>query len=338
MKTKERVVYVLGAGFSAPLGLPVMRNFIEKSKDLYADDRSRYGGFTEIFNEINRMAVTKNFFSADLSNIEEILSILDIGSFARGEHLAEKFARYICDVVNAFTPSLPERYSDGSVGSLSEFVGDALLNYALFVSHVCNVAVSFELQGKTWTARAKRIETAPAFYDIVTLNYDTVLERLAAGIGLSDTAYGFNAGAPDSDQKGPVLAKLHGSADDCKIVPPTWSKGSNREVSSHWARAMTVLSRANYIRFIGYSLPTGDAYIRYLLKAAMLEAPHLKRIDVIGLDPSGEVEQRFREFITFPNYRFRNQNTSVYLGLLRSYALEAAHDYFFVTKFGVPDN
>jgi hypothetical protein len=31
----DRVVYLLGAGFSAPLGLPVMSNFLMKSKDLF---------------------------------------------------------------------------------------------------------------------------------------------------------------------------------------------------------------------------------------------------------------------------------------------------------------
>jgi len=34
----EKVVYLLGAGFSAPLGLPVMSNFLEKSKDIYFAD------------------------------------------------------------------------------------------------------------------------------------------------------------------------------------------------------------------------------------------------------------------------------------------------------------
>ena len=34
----ERVVYLLGAGFSAPLGLPVMSNFLEKSKYMYFEE------------------------------------------------------------------------------------------------------------------------------------------------------------------------------------------------------------------------------------------------------------------------------------------------------------
>jgi hypothetical protein len=32
----EKVTYILGAGFSAPLGLPVMGDFLLKSKDTLA--------------------------------------------------------------------------------------------------------------------------------------------------------------------------------------------------------------------------------------------------------------------------------------------------------------
>ncbi len=38
----QRVAYLLGAGFSAPLGLPVMSNFLAKAKDLYFEDQERY--------------------------------------------------------------------------------------------------------------------------------------------------------------------------------------------------------------------------------------------------------------------------------------------------------
>lgn len=41
----EKVVYILGAGFSAPLGLPVMSNFLVKSKDLYFSDTEKYKRF-----------------------------------------------------------------------------------------------------------------------------------------------------------------------------------------------------------------------------------------------------------------------------------------------------
>ena len=45
----ERVVYLLGAGCSAGLGLPVMADFLEKSKDLYFSDSDRYAHFEKVF-------------------------------------------------------------------------------------------------------------------------------------------------------------------------------------------------------------------------------------------------------------------------------------------------
>ncbi|MDI6784013.1 MAG: hypothetical protein QME64_07980 [bacterium] len=63
----ERVVYFLGAGFSAPLGLPVMSNFLMLSKDMFfKDDKYKY--FDEVFKTIKEMAVIKNYFDADLFN------------------------------------------------------------------------------------------------------------------------------------------------------------------------------------------------------------------------------------------------------------------------------
>ncbi len=41
----DKVVYLFGAGFSAPLGLPVMSNFLMKSMDLYVSDPERYRTF-----------------------------------------------------------------------------------------------------------------------------------------------------------------------------------------------------------------------------------------------------------------------------------------------------
>lgn len=77
----ERVVYLLGAGFSAPLGIPVMSNFLIKSRDLYRLDQTRYAHFKEVFDTISELSVIETFYSADLLNIEEILSVLEIREY-----------------------------------------------------------------------------------------------------------------------------------------------------------------------------------------------------------------------------------------------------------------
>jgi hypothetical protein len=69
----SRVVYLLGAGFSAPLGLPVMSNFLERAKDLYYERPSDFGEFLRVFDTIRELSGVLRYAAADLHNIEEIL-------------------------------------------------------------------------------------------------------------------------------------------------------------------------------------------------------------------------------------------------------------------------
>jgi hypothetical protein len=112
------------------------------------------------------------------------------------------------------------------------------------------------------------------------------------------------------------LAKLHGSADTTAIVAPTWNKSLNKQMKPVWAAAQTMLSQANHLRIIGYSLPRSDSYVQYLLKSAVTSSPHLKTIDVICFDESGSVKERFNEFVRFPYYRFVNARSEVYLRMV----------------------
>ncbi len=71
----ENVVYLLGAGFSAPLGLPLMGNFLVKAKDMYWQHPDQFRHFSKVLDTIQKMHVCKSYFESDLSNIEEVLSI-----------------------------------------------------------------------------------------------------------------------------------------------------------------------------------------------------------------------------------------------------------------------
>ena len=93
----EKVVYILGAGFSAPLGLPVMSNFLDMARDLHRDYPEKYSHFAEIFAEIKKLAVSKNYFKTDLFNIEEIFSILDMLELINGHGKREAFQKFIGD-------------------------------------------------------------------------------------------------------------------------------------------------------------------------------------------------------------------------------------------------
>lgn len=105
----DNVVYVLGAGFSAPLGLPVMSNFISMAKELHARDKNKYKHFRKVLDSIReRLAYVTWFYDTDLDNIEDILSILVmehlVGS-ASNKDIGE-FTKFIADVVKFYTPTI----------------------------------------------------------------------------------------------------------------------------------------------------------------------------------------------------------------------------------------
>src|SRR4051812_18098433 len=104
----ENVLYITGAGFSAPLGLPVMSNFLLKSKDMFFNSESKWPHFEKVFKTIQEMSVAKNYYETNLFNIEEILSILEMRE-SLGEALPKReFTKYIVDVINHYTPPLPK--------------------------------------------------------------------------------------------------------------------------------------------------------------------------------------------------------------------------------------
>ena len=316
----ERVVYLLGAGFSAPLGLPVMSNFFTKSKDMYYENPSRYPHFKSVFDTIQEMSVIKNYYSTDLFNIEEILSILEMGEYLQGSQLKENFLKYIIDVINHSTPSI-ENFPAGKLpGNWDTFLfGSGQLgnqplweSYGRFVGNLCNLALTESrhgFHGSYSDIICEPISDAKAEYSIVTLNYDVIPESVVQF--LKSNYSNANANLP--------VAKLHGSVDTRVIVPPTWSKGVNKQIVPAWEQAFQYLSAANHIRIIGYSLPTTDAYVKYLLKSAVIKANHLKRIDVICLDDNRQAaRQRYDDFIPFAYYRFANANVTEYLDIIRS--------------------
>ena len=317
----ERITYVLGAGFSAPLGLPVMRDFLTKSKDLYFSDTTRYKHFEQVFTLIHDLSVAKNYFEVDLFNIEEILSILEMQVFVEKRRLGRAFSKYVCDVIVHYTPPVVSR-AGGLPGNWHDFVfgGSALQRqFGHFAGNI--LGLNFEyINDERHGERRFLVQIADErdfMYSIITLNYDMVLENFADFVQENyetNRAVGFGkqiAGVPEDGR--PALAKLHGSVDSGAIVPPTWAKGTHRKIAPVWKKAFELIERSNQIRFIGYSLPANDAYIKYLLKASIVGAQNLKKIDVICLDPYGDVRQRYERFIRFNLLRFRDAATQDYL-------------------------
>ena len=158
---------------------------------------------------------------------------------------------------------------------------------------------------------------------VISLNYDLVLEFT------SDALCSRNQRSPNQplpnlvvangnqsldSSFGRSLVKLHGCLKKGDIVPPTWNKHlSNPGIRNVWAKAHGLLTDANHIRVLGYSLPEGDNYIKYLLRSAVADNKHLKSFDVVCLDRDGSVQTRYERFVTFPKWRFKSGDITDYL-------------------------
>jgi hypothetical protein len=313
---KEKVVYLLGAGFSAPLGLPVMSNFYFKSRDQYFESPEKYSYFMDVFEIIRKLGDVKNYFRADLFNIEEILSILEMQRhLGRGESKGHDYIKYLCDVVEYYTPTFKAGNLD-QWGWYNHLVESRKAKcFGEFVACLFNLTANWDrsLQ-RPFASRAANPQT---MYSVVTLNYDLVLESLCKHIS---SVLGLNI-AFRTDPKevndewpgAPYLSKLHGTVESGNVIPPTWNKALHPEIQNIWQLAYKLISTATQIRVVGYSLPETDSYVKYLLKSAIVEARNLKQVDVICLDPKGDVRVRYDEFIDFPNYRFAPEDVSSYL-------------------------
>lgn len=291
------------------------------------------------------MYLTQGSYSADLDNIEEILSIFEMEERLAGrEDYRKMFTDYISDVIQYYMPGM------GKANTLQTFgsnIISAHKNYPFFVGGIMNAEISYKQQydsGKTsLKVSARRIPHPETEYAIVTLNYDTVLERIWDTLSGGDRTLSFGLKA---DENTVCLAKLHGTIGG-KIIAPTWSKDWDDEIQEVWRVAYEALSKANQIRIIGYSLPKTDAYIQYLLKAALMDSEHLKNIDIILKEESmdSDTVRRYQEFITFKKARIANDGVEKYIGSIVGHTrgvnglfafdrLEAGH-YFFFKDFSV---
>ncbi|HUJ11279.1 MAG TPA: hypothetical protein VL171_14775 [Verrucomicrobiae bacterium] len=102
----KNVLYILGAGFSAPLGLPLMNDFMSKSKDMFVLDPKKYAYFEDVYKQVDRLSRSKLYMRCNLHNIEDILSILEMESYIAGDKLAKEFSNFIADVVRHHTPEI----------------------------------------------------------------------------------------------------------------------------------------------------------------------------------------------------------------------------------------
>ncbi|WP_236889136.1 SIR2 family protein [Desulfoluna limicola] len=343
------ILYILGAGFSAPLGIPVMDNFLSKSKDMYSLNSEKYQHFCNIFNDCDRLSKAKNYIASNLFNIEELLSILEMESFATVRNSTGNFKHYIADVIKYYSPIIPK--TTNCLGTSFLFGGDLFSLYGAFVASLLTLEIS-QKEGNISSRLVSKRSELPN-YSLISLNYDMIIEdyirymesHYKSPVRNIVTEVNENEDNYYHVDRGISFAKIHGSVEPQSIIPPTWNKTNRAGIQKTWHLASNLISNSNYIRFLGYSMPDTDSYIKYLLTVSIVNSENLKGIDVICLDADKTVEKRFRRLFNFNNFRFKNENILRYFESIREMVhrkgtkhevifyefdkLEHAHDSFF---------
>ena len=346
-----RVVYFLGAGFSRPLGVPTIANFLEAAKNQQEREPGRYGYFQPLLDRIEGLYKAGTFFESDLTNIEEVLSLLEADAFVDDGKLKREFIKFICDVITFHTPpiervlpKLPSNWEGLAFGTTDRHWN----HYGYFTLALLNLQLG--LESSTGKLHVSLEDDPRITYSVVTTNYDLVLENVCDYakqnfVSGDKAAFRLASGKRVIESGRSALAKLHGSVDDGDVIPPTWSKAATPEYADPWRLALKVLSEAQEIRIIGYSLPESDAYVRFLLKAAAIRSRDLRRVHVLCLDKDNAagVEKRYQSFVKLRGgFEFRNMDSWQYLNnllqrLVNSLAgspakhLEDTHGFFFRT-------
>ena len=328
----KRVVYILGAGFSAPLGIPTIGQFLPRAKDLLQEHPSKFAYFKDIFSTIQTLQVANNFYSTNTDNIEDLLTLLDFRNAISDRndptqvHDETLVKRFISDVITgSMTPMKVDKASQRWDSLL--FWDRPWTDYGPFVSALLGYefarsALIADQAPKLSDYTCSVVDEPSTSYSVISLNYDRVLEDAEKSINhLHKQKRHFVP--TSSDSRGTPLVKLHGSLGTGDIVPPLWNKTLPAGIRSAWREALQLLIEANDIRIVGYSLPETDSYIRYLFRAAAAESTNLKHIDILCTD-DGEVQERYNDFITFRGYRrgkkvsYLNEKTEGYLMTLQT--------------------
>jgi hypothetical protein len=291
----KRTVYILGAGFSFNAGLPTMANFLDVAKDIAIDSDDKE--LKNTLRDIKKLSSVKNYCESDLFNLEEAFSFFETEDWINNSN--EKHSRMvdlIKKVIKGTTPSAKTEKLDFNKNEwYQQIYTPKYRSIFRFLSRIFCLKFKEGENGKFITARIGYEEQN----DIITLNYDTLLEDCLENINkhaLENCRIKFN--------KDVHLYKLHGCVEK-KIVPPTWAKyNTDEELREIWKEAFNKIIEANRVVFMGYSMPRSDAYFRYFLKSALVKVESSNEIKAICIDKNGVVEDNYKEFSKSAKFEF----------------------------------
>jgi hypothetical protein len=214
----SKTIFILGAGASAQGGAPVMRDFLDVARDLWALGKvgDAKADFERVFNAISGLKVVYSNSRLDLTNIETLFAACEMAKTLRkfpgqadSQDAADSVLRSLRKlIVRTLEISLPFNLRKGAETRGALWPPEPYHDFALLIRHLIE-------ESKPQHAVA-----------VITFNYD-----IAADCALLHAGCPIKYGLDDSDQPAVAervvpLLKLHGSiswgtsTDDPKKVVP----------------------------------------------------------------------------------------------------------------------
>ena len=310
----DKNVYLLGAGFSKEIGLPLQDEFLLIAQEVFFKNPKLFKHFERVFEYRDKLTRMKKYLSYPLLNLEQLFNLIEMDIFYSNdesiENVKRDFIKLVCDVIidktpNPFINNESGRLQNNPIYDLYIYFIKLLINndkYKLKLYNDTIISFNYDLV----------LEGAVSVYNWKRSNQAKHSDRVADNFIRFNTLFGkgniiidhvsnyFIKNRPNSyfpeanlfstSNNAIKLIKLHGSinwknTDDKSIfiVPPTWNK-SDARIRLLWYEAYKELIGAKRIIFIGYSFPETDIYVRSLLGLALNENSILQNIYFINPD------------------------------------------------------
>ena len=331
-ESSMKCVFILGAGASREGGGPLMGDFLDKADELrrlQAEGVQEAGtSFDNVFSAISELQGVYSKSYLDLDNIEVLFGAIEMGVLLEklGNRDSAEIEILHNDVITLIYktlesciqfPASEKRISPPKpYGAFSEILRDPrdqvrrgpplqlgfiTFNYDLaldFALHWNNIRYGYGLPGQL----SQDVVPLLKLHGSINWGMCTKCQEIVPyPVGKAHFTLW-----PDIEYVRYNLGSTLPSRKHCEtplplppvIVPPTWNKTAyHGQLSSVWRHAARVLSEAENVFVIGYSLSETDSFFRYLFALGSESKARIKRFWVFDPDPTESVERRFREMI-----------------------------------------
>lgn len=304
---EHKYVFILGAGFSVPLGGPLFKQLLTSELDVYWRTLSFGDGWEKVFEYIHR-GDAQRLLGMTL-DAEQLLSKIEWMQWNSHSPLAQKLSKAWLSTVSDSTNS-----PSGFFKLLNSF-----LTHVLAAECECFLD-DIDSESDLWDPYDEWFDALAPDDTIITFNYDTTIERLAQRASQRSKKKGDRQITPYDEQKlcpkcndKPRLIKIHGSANWSRYgkieymrnaqdytIPRAIGVPGLGKAKMHfeepfktlWSEAFEAIKSASRVAIIGYSMPATDNRARMMIVDALGQGRLLKQnISVVLGDDRQKIDR-----------------------------------------------